>query len=227
MTGKQSRQSKKSSEPFDPVRDTDTIMAPEGATRFEPTGIRRLVEPVPSVMLHWPSAMPKRRELVQAWHAVAMSEVHRAKLSFRLMAVLKDFVHWRNGMIFPTNATLAARAGQCSERIVSDLLGKYEDLGIVRLRFGWRKARNGKWLKTRIIFMTLPKALGFPNHLPHFDEESDDEVEIRVEDSVPDELPSEEGSEVEHSVPRPLEHSVPITHEGTSESITGGDDDAA
>ncbi|NKJ91793.1 hypothetical protein GFM14_09225 [Rhizobium leguminosarum bv. viciae] len=188
-------------------------------------GRKKAIEAVPSVTLHWPSSMQQKRELVKTWHALAMVEVNKAGISFRLMAVLKDFVHWKTGLIFPTNATLADRAGQCSERTVSDLVGKYEQIGIIRLRFGWRKSRTGKWLQTRIMFMTLPKSLGFPRVLPQLDDE-DQEVEIRVEDGVLGDLPSDGTNQIEDGVLGGVEDGVLSTNDRHSEEDNGGDDAA-
>lgn len=196
-------------EPFDPARQTGAL--PDGDWR-EGKGRRKVLEPVPSVMLHWPDGAKERRDLVKAWHALAMAQVDRAKVSFRLMAVLKDFVHWKTGVIFPTNATLADRAGQCSERTVSRLIGQYEDLGIIRLRFGWRKGRAGNWLQTRVIFMTLPKSLGFPNHLPEIDEE-DQDAEIRLDTGGLGENPGE----VDTGGPGVVDTGGLSTNEGHSE----------
>ncbi|APO67244.1 hypothetical protein IE4872_CH01602 [Rhizobium gallicum] len=188
-------------------------------------GRRKVIEAVPSVTLHWPSTMPQRRDIVKAWHALAMAEIDRANISFRLMAVLKDFVHWKTGLIFPTNATLADRAGNCSERTVSRLIGQYEQIGIIRLRFGWRRSKTGKWLQTRIIFMTLPKSLGFPSKLPHLEDE-DQDVEIRIDNGGLGDQPSEVPGHIDTGGLGGIDNGGLSTNERHSEVNAGGDDAA-
>ncbi|THK35627.1 hypothetical protein EHS39_23655 [Ensifer sp. MPMI2T] len=84
-----------------------------------------------------------------------MQIIHRARKSFRLMAVYKKVIRWNEGCIWDSDEELAAEAGRCDKKTMSREVAMHRKLGIIALEHGWRKV-DGKMLRTRIIRLAIP-----------------------------------------------------------------------
>jgi len=127
---------------------------------------REQLKPVEPVPIRWPMTRKLQYEMFDTWHSASMQIIHEAKASFRTMAVLWRFINWKEGIFFPTNATLAACAGGCSEKTITRDIAEYEALGLLIVDHNWRKNAAGKWVTTRVLSPALPRRI-LPNiHFP-------------------------------------------------------------
>lgn len=121
-------------------------------------GRRRVLARAPSVSLRWPATTKARKELFDAWHQIGMQTVHSAGVNFRLMALIERFVNWQSGELWPSNETLARRAGGCGESTVKRDIATYQKLGLLTVELGWRRLRNGRIVRKRTIRLAIPEA---------------------------------------------------------------------
>jgi hypothetical protein len=141
------------------------------------TGRRRQIESRPALPLKWPSKTKERYDLFDAWHNAAAQILHLEGGSFRLLSVIERVIFWKDGTITASNEQLAARAGGCHSRTVQIDVSQYVKLGIVVLKMGWRKRRDGHIVRTRTIKLALPTRLSPSVSLPEM--EFDDERSVR------------------------------------------------
>lgn len=87
-----------------------------------------------------------------------MQTVHSAGVNFRLMALIERFVNWQSGELWPSNETLARRAGGCGESTVKRDIATYQKLGLLTVELGWRRLRNGRIVRKRTIRLAIPEA---------------------------------------------------------------------
>ena len=120
------------------------------------SGAARKVEPCEAMPLLWPKATKERRELFDVWHAIGMKVVGDVGASFRLMAVVRRFLHWETGTLWPTSATLAAIGGECSERTIKRDIATYRDLGLFIVDHKSRRDPSGQLKKRRLIRLAVP-----------------------------------------------------------------------
>lgn len=207
-----------SEEPFDPLR---TTVLNDG---FEwQGGQRRVVATVPSVDLHWPDGYKAKHDAFRAWHQLAMQVISQHKASFRTIAVLFRFVNWKTGLIYPSNTTLIACAGRCSERTISRELALYEDLGIIRSRLKRHKKNNGNYITRRVMILTLPKDLA-REHAMLSDDEGTEDDDFSLDTSGP----GRNDDSIDSSGLPAIDSSGLVTDEGTVENTADeGDDNAA
>lgn len=205
-------------EPFDPLRTTASTDEYEWQG-----GQRRVVASVPSVDLHWPDGHKARHDAFRAWHQLAMQVISQHKASFRTIAVLFRFVNWKTGLIYPSNTTLIACAGRCSERTISRELALYEDLGLIRSRLKRHKKSNGNYITRRVIILTLPKDLA-KEHAMLSDDEAHEDDDFNLDTSGP----GRTDASLDTSGLPAIDTSGLVTDEGTVENADAeGDDNAA
>jgi hypothetical protein len=165
--------------------------------------------------LNWPKESKARKEAFEAWHAVAMQVCNQAGVSFRVMAIVERFVHWNTGTFWATNETIAMRAGRCSERTIKRDMASICGLGLFIVERGWRRSRNGKLVRSRLIRLAIPKDLPVKTWIPG---------EIHGDTSCPYELLPVANDHGDTSCPIHGDTSCPFTLEDTQE-VRG--DDAA
>ncbi|NKM87467.1 hypothetical protein GFL54_24840 [Rhizobium laguerreae] len=176
------------------------------------SGRRRSVQPAVEVLLwRWPIDRKAQYRAFDDWHDVAMQIIHRAGAGFRLMAVYKKVIRWKEGCIWNSDEELAIEAGRCGWKTISREIGVHRDLGIISLEHGWRLA-NGNRLRTRTIRLSIPAVL---------------EPEIIVRDLHTHTVNSGPSGEIVHTVhsgPNHTVHSGPITidtiEEGASPNVS-------
>lgn len=163
------------------------------------TGKRRAVEPAIEVVLwRWPAERKDQYRAFDDWHDIAMQLIHRAGASFRLMAVYKKVIRWREGCIWNSDEELALEAGRCGWKTISREIGVHRDLGIIAIERGWRVA-HGNRLRTRTIRLSVPTAL-------------DPEIVVRdIHPYTVNSGPSEKGAHTVNSGPNHTVNSGPIT----------------
>ena len=126
-------------------------------------GKRRKIAPRACIPLLWPTEMKPRKELFDAWHQIAMQVLHEERQSFRLVAVIERFINWQSGELWPTNETLARRAGGCDESTIKREVGAYQRLGLLVVDLGCRRQKGGRLVRKRTIGLAIP--VGFAGHI--------------------------------------------------------------
>ncbi|MCB1418318.1 MAG: hypothetical protein KDJ74_04675 [Notoacmeibacter sp.] len=177
------------------------------------SGKRRELPEYTPVMIAWPKTRADQESALRDWYCIAaqIARIHGANL--RLLAVLWQFVHFGKGpylgAAWPTNETLAQRAGCVSEKTIKNDLNAYRQLGlIVSEEVRW----PGNRYPTRLLRLAVPREMasgGMQVFLPQSDFER--------EHSVPPQTPNCPTGQREHCVPGQGEHSVPPTVEETVE----------
>ncbi|RWN69954.1 MAG: hypothetical protein EOR99_03740 [Mesorhizobium sp.] len=152
----------KSSSFFRPASDTPEY--------FEGAGRRKEVPGTRSAPVRWPKIHAAQKEQFHAWHAVAMQLIDRASVSFRTIGAFYRYVNWQTGTLWPSNRSIAAQVGNCSERTVIRDLKNYEGLGIIQIEMVPVK---GKKFRKRIIRLSYPEALPDGVTLPDEDYQGD------------------------------------------------------
>lgn len=179
---------------FDPLSSPDRFQSISG-------GRRKLGAPVASIKWNWPADRKDQFQAFDDWHDIAMQILHRANAGFRLMAVYKKVIRWKEGCIWSSDDELARDAGHCYWKTISREVALHRSLGIITVEHGWRVCA-GKRLRTRIIRPSIPTAL-------------DPEIVIRDLKSLPFEPVTRGPYETEpHTVTRGPNHTVtrgPIT----------------
>jgi hypothetical protein len=170
------------------------------------SGASRKVTPKRALPWRWPKTMPERRIAFAAWHKIAMKMVNDAKVSFRVMALVERFINWKTGTFWATNETLAGAGGGCTERTMKRDIATYRDLGILIVEHGWRKAKNGKFKKTRLVRLAVPEEIAPDISLPDGPEHGDS--------SCPYDCPDDEFIHGDSSCPEHGDSSCPFTLEG-------------
>jgi hypothetical protein len=124
------------------------------------SGRRKTIEKAVAVIpWRWPEQGGKAQyDAFDNWHDVAMQIVHRARASFRLMAVYKRVIRWKSGEIWSSDAELASMAGRCNWKTISREIALHRKLGIILVTHGSREA-NGRKLKTRTIRLAVPTVI--------------------------------------------------------------------
>lgn len=116
-----------------------------GASVFRPSeakddyfvgkGNRRDVSQTNARPVRWPkNNNTEARRQFDVWHEVSMQILHRNGNDggpFRTIGVFYKFVNWKTGTLWPLDITLAAQAGDCSEKTVSRDISSYRKLGII------------------------------------------------------------------------------------------------
>ncbi|MEF2551330.1 hypothetical protein VQ042_08120 [Aurantimonas sp. A2-1-M11] len=97
-----------------------------------------------------------------------MQVLHEERQSFRLIALIERFINWQSGELWPTNETLARRAGGCDESTMKREVGAYQRLGLLLVDLGWRKQRGGRIVTKRTIRLAVPSA--FSGAIEEWDE---------------------------------------------------------
>ncbi|GLR60282.1 hypothetical protein [Rhizobium indigoferae] len=167
------------------------------------SGKRRSIEPAGQVLLwRWPVDRKAQYRAFDDWHDIAMQIIHRAGANFRLMAVYKKVIRWKEGCIWTSDEELALAAGRCGLKTISREIGVHRDLGIISLEHGWRVV-HGNRLRTRTIRLSVPAVL-------------DPEVIVRdLHAHTVHSGPSEESAHPVSSGPNHMVHCGPITIDTT------------
>jgi hypothetical protein len=152
----------------EPSRAAEHIFVPAEA-KASRSGKSKIIATRPRLPLRWPKVMKSRKEAFEAWHAVAMQVCNDADVSFRLMAVVRHFVHWNTGTFWATNATIARHAGYCSERTIKRDMVTYSALGIFNVEHGWRRGAGGKIVRSRLVRLSIPTDLPPETWIPNTD----------------------------------------------------------
>lgn len=194
----------------DMSRAAEHIFVPTNATP-SPSGKPKVIAARPRLPLKWPTVMKARKEAFEAWHAVAMQVCSDADVSFRLMAVVRHFVHWNTGTFWATNATIARHAGCCSERTIKRDMATYNALGIFNVELGWRRGAGGKIVRSRLVRLSIPTDLPAETWLPST---------YHGDNSCPHELLGVANDHGDNSCPNDGDNSCPFTLEDTHD---GGD----
>jgi len=118
-------------------------------------GQRRDVPKLQPIPLKWPTESKEQFRVFDAWHEIAMQIVDQAGKPFRLMAVYRRCLFWREGVVVASNHELSQLAGRCSEKTISREVQLHERLGIISVKQGWRIVK-GKRLRTRSISLAVP-----------------------------------------------------------------------
>lgn len=118
-----------------------------------------VVESVQCIRWDWPSERKDQRQAFDDWHDIAMQILHRAKASFRLMAVYRRAFWWKQGCIWSSDEELARDAGNCNWKTISREVAMHKRLGIISVEKGWRVV-GGLRLRTREIRLAIPLYLG-------------------------------------------------------------------
>lgn len=180
--------------------------------RLERSGKRRQVTvAASSVPWRWPLERKDQYEAFDDWHDIAMQIIHRAGASFRLMAVYKKVIRWKEGCIWSSDEELALEAGRCGWKTISREIGIHRNLGIIHIEHGWR-VYQGKRLRTRTIRLAIPETL-------------DPEIIVRdLHHHTVNSGPSRQAVHTVSSGPNHTVHSGPITiatiEEGASRDVS-------
>jgi hypothetical protein len=131
----------------------DRIAAPR--PQWKPSGKRRDAEPsLRARKLEWPSASKERRELLNLWFyyapQIAGLKAAPVLLAFRHLIVAKSGTTWAS------NETIAQWAGQVSLAHVKRLISLIIDRGLLVSELGWRQGEDGRWRKSRTLYLALP-----------------------------------------------------------------------
>ena len=183
-----------------PEGDLLPAFVPPAGDEPRTSGKRRSFEKVEALPLKWPPAVKERYDLFDAWHDVAMQILHQEKGSFRLIAIAKKVIRWRDGVICGSNADLALRAGCCAEKTISRDVQDYIDLGILIGSLHWKRPGGDKFITVRTLRPALPTALPEGIILP-------ETVPLSLDNSGPDLA----GLSLANSGPGGLDNSGPAT----------------
>lgn len=154
----------KASHPKTPKETAQRVFVPSSEKASLPK--ETALVPRPCLPLIWPKEGKARKEAFEAWHAVAMQVCSQAGISFRVMAIVDRFIHWNTGTFWATNETIAMRAGRCSERTIKRDMASLCALGLFIPERGWRRSRNGKLVRSRLIRLAVPKDLPVETWVP-------------------------------------------------------------
>lgn len=152
---------------------------PGGYDEPRQSGKRRVLDRAEALPLKWPQGTKERFDLFDAWHDVAMQILHREKVSFRLIAVAKIVIRWSQGVITDSNAGLALRAGNCSEKTIKRDVSDYISLGLFVSALDWKRPGGGKFITVRTLRPALPIDLPEGIFLP-------EGIELSRDNSGPD-----------------------------------------
>ena len=144
-----------------PTEAAPAAFVPSGTNRVSEAprhGRRRQIAPRESIPLRWPTETKARREIFDAWHQIAMQVLHEERQNFRLVALVERFINWQSGELWPTNETLARRAGGCGESTIKRDVATYQSLGLLMVDHGWRRQRGGRIVSKRTIRLAIPTA---------------------------------------------------------------------
>lgn len=198
------------------MTDTGKSQAPfspgsEIASDAPRNGKRRHLPSRKAVPLRWPSTMPARRSVLKLWRRIAMKILHDSKVSFRLMAVVPDFIIWNTGEIWQTNDRLAEEGGECDEKTIRRDVVAYTRLGIFIVERGWRRNKEGNLVRCRTIRLSIPS--DYDGSIPDFEDENH-------ADHV---CPDDQGNHADHVCPNHADIRGPITVDHYVDANSGGD----
>lgn len=106
----------------------------------------------------WPIDPHERAKEFDFWHGIAMQILSKNNVSFRLLATISAMLARQFGEVYETDKEIAEMAGPCSTKTISRDLSDYRRIGILGTEYGLRD-RNGKMVKGRTIYMSIPPTL--------------------------------------------------------------------
>ena len=189
-----------------PVESAGAFVPGVGQRLDWQSGEPRKIAAKRALLLRWPKTMAERRNMFAAWHKIAMKTVGDAKASFRVMALVERFLHWKTGTFWATNETLADRAGECAERTIKRDMAAYRDLGLFIIEHDWRKTSGGKLVKCRLVRLAIPEDISPDFQLPEEADHGDTSCPYEYADDGPD--------HGDTSCPDHGDTSCPFTYEG-------------
>lgn len=138
---------------FDP-KETGELNRGQSGKRLE-------VEPQKALPLRWPNNRIDQGKLFDTWHDVAAQIINdKGGSRFRLLSSATKLIYWKIGIIPATNEQWALSSGRCALKTVTRDIELYRCLGVFIVQYGWRKRKyDGKIVRTRIIFPSLPETL--------------------------------------------------------------------